>query len=136
MCIEVAVRKPGGTFGYACNRAELKALINHPPVFIDEHPCVNDSDCLCGLVANETAKRAGYPMMFDRSRKDLLAFQRWVITGLYRIVKWNEYERSTRTPESTAAFEKALAAQGIITEAVECWRRNKTANKCRHLRLE
>lgn len=52
-----------------------------------------------------------YPMVYDRSRKDLLAFQRWVVTGLYRVVKWSEYERATRTPESTEAFERAAVGQ-------------------------
>ena len=33
-----------------------------------------------------------YPMVFDRSRKDLCAFQRWVNMGLYRIVPWAEYK--------------------------------------------
>lgn len=51
-----------------------------------------------------------YPMVYDRSRKDLLAFQRWVLTGLYRVVKWNEYERTTRTLESTEAFERSIAS--------------------------
>lgn len=32
-----------------------------------------------------------YPMVFDRSRKDLCAFQRWVNMGLYRICKWEDY---------------------------------------------
>lgn len=32
-----------------------------------------------------------YPMVYDRSRKELVKFQRWVITGLYRRVPWNEY---------------------------------------------
>lgn len=32
-----------------------------------------------------------YPMVYDRSRKDLCAFQRWVITGLYRAVKYEDY---------------------------------------------
>lgn len=32
-----------------------------------------------------------YPMVFDRSRKDLTSFQRWVVMGLYRIVPWDEY---------------------------------------------
>ena len=32
-----------------------------------------------------------YPMVYDRRRKDLCAFQRWVVTGLYRVVPWNEY---------------------------------------------
>lgn len=35
-----------------------------------------------------------YPMVFDRSRKDLLAFQRWAVTGLYRAVKWQDYRHS------------------------------------------
>ncbi len=32
-----------------------------------------------------------YPMVFDQKRKDLKAFQRWAITGLYRAVKWQDY---------------------------------------------
>lgn len=48
-----------------------------------------------------------YPMVYDRSRTDLLSFQRWVLTGLYRIVKWDEYRRSTKSAESVAAYERA-----------------------------
>ncbi len=33
-----------------------------------------------------------YPMVYDRARKDLTAFQRWVIMGLYRIIPWDEYK--------------------------------------------
>ena len=50
-----------------------------------------------------------YPMVFDKSRRDLVCFQRWVITGLYRFVPWNEYKRETRTTESTEAYERVLA---------------------------
>lgn len=32
-----------------------------------------------------------YPMVYDQERKDLKAFQRWAITGLYRAVKWEDY---------------------------------------------
>lgn len=32
-----------------------------------------------------------YPMVYDSNRKDLKAFQRWVIMGLYRVVPWEEY---------------------------------------------
>jgi hypothetical protein len=32
-----------------------------------------------------------YPMVYDRARKDLCAFQRWVNLGLYRIVPWKDY---------------------------------------------
>jgi hypothetical protein len=51
-----------------------------------------------------------YPMVFNRARKDLLCFQRWVITGLYRVVPWDEYRRETKSPESTAAWVVANAA--------------------------
>lgn len=46
-----------------------------------------------------------YPMVYDRSRTDLLCFQRWVITGLYRVIPWNEYRRSTKSAESLEAWE-------------------------------
>lgn len=48
-----------------------------------------------------------YPMVYNRKRADLLCFQRWVITGLYRIVPWNEYQRETKSPESVTAWESA-----------------------------
>ncbi len=41
-----------------------------------------------------------YPMVYRRSRQDLVCFQRWVIRGLYRRVPWPEYKRSTKTEES------------------------------------
>jgi hypothetical protein len=47
-----------------------------------------------------------YPMVYDRSRTDLLCFQRWVITGLYRIVPWDEYRRSTKSDESVEAYRR------------------------------
>lgn len=48
-----------------------------------------------------------YPMVFNRSRKDLLCFQRWVIAmgGLYRFISWGKYERETKTKESVEAWE-------------------------------
>lgn len=45
-----------------------------------------------------------YPMVYNRGRADLLAFQRWVITGLYRIVPWDQYDRSTKSQESVSAW--------------------------------
>lgn len=45
-----------------------------------------------------------YPMVFNRARSDLLCFQRWVITGLYRFVPWDKYERQTKTQESVDAY--------------------------------
>lgn len=32
-----------------------------------------------------------YPMVYDRARKDLCAFQRWAVLGMYRFVPWEEY---------------------------------------------
>lgn len=50
---------------------------------------------------------APYPMVFDRSRTDLLCFQRWVITGLYRFVSWGDYDRRTKSRESVEAWREA-----------------------------
>ena len=33
-----------------------------------------------------------YPMVYDNARKDLKAFQRWMVTGLYRAVPWKDYK--------------------------------------------
>jgi hypothetical protein len=33
-----------------------------------------------------------YPMVFNNGRKDLKAFQRWVVTGIYHSVPWEEYK--------------------------------------------
>jgi hypothetical protein len=33
-----------------------------------------------------------YPMVYSERRKDLKAFQRWVVMGLYRFVPWDEYK--------------------------------------------
>lgn len=49
-----------------------------------------------------------YPMVCDRKRTDPLSFQRWVITGLYRIVRWGEYCRATKSTDSVAAFQRAV----------------------------
>lgn len=50
-----------------------------------------------------------YPMVYDRRRADLLCFQRWVITGLYRHVPWPEYQRETKSAASVDAWHAALA---------------------------
>lgn len=47
-----------------------------------------------------------YPMVYDRSRTDLMCFQRWVITGLYRIVPWDDYRRSTKSRASLEAYRR------------------------------
>jgi len=52
-----------------------------------------------------------YPMVFNKERKDLVAFQRWVVTGLYRVVPWNVYRRGTKSAESEESFlRSALCA--------------------------
>ncbi len=33
-----------------------------------------------------------YPMVYDQSRGDLKAFQRWVVRGLYRAIPWEQYQ--------------------------------------------
>lgn len=48
-----------------------------------------------------------YPMVFDRSRLDLCAFQRWVNTGLYRVVSWTDFESRQKPEESLAAYAAA-----------------------------
>lgn len=49
-----------------------------------------------------------YPMVYDRRRKDLREFQRWVVTGLYRSIPFEEYHVSIRAP-----------AAGHMTRAIE-----------------
>jgi len=48
-----------------------------------------------------------YPMVYDKARTDLVAFQRWVISGLYRTTTWLEYRRETKSAESVAAFKRS-----------------------------
>lgn len=38
-----------------------------------------------------------YPMVYDNSRRDLKRWQRWVVTGLYRKVRWEDYDTSIKT---------------------------------------
>jgi hypothetical protein len=39
-----------------------------------------------------------YPMVYDRSRKDLKAFQRWATRGLYRAFPFSEYDVTIKRP--------------------------------------
>lgn len=39
-----------------------------------------------------------YPMVYDRSRKDLRAFARWAITGLYRAIPFEQYDVRIKRP--------------------------------------
>jgi hypothetical protein len=47
-----------------------------------------------------------YPMVYDRTRRDLKAFARWVITGLYRAIPFDQYDVSIKR----RAAKPALAA--------------------------
>ena len=44
-----------------------------------------------------------YPMVFDQNRRDLKRFQRWVVTGLYRAVPWEQYNPNYKTPQFEGA---------------------------------
>lgn len=46
-----------------------------------------------------------YPMVYDRTRADLRAFQRWAVTGLYRAVPFSDYRVSMKSkPIGTQLF--------------------------------
>lgn len=45
-----------------------------------------------------------YPMVYDRSRKDLREFARWAATGLYRAVPFSEYSVSAKAKTSSNQF--------------------------------
>lgn len=49
-----------------------------------------------------------YPMVFDPARKDLKAFQRWAVTGLYRAVPWADYRVSAKAPADPLARRENL----------------------------
>lgn len=49
-----------------------------------------------------------YPMVFDHTRRDLKKFQRWVVTGLYRAVPFDQYDagyKSARQLDASAQAE-------------------------------
>lgn len=57
---------------------------------------------------------APYPMVFNNERRDLKAFQRWAVTGLYRAVPWQDYQgtKSKEQIERATADAPLLAIQG------------------------
>jgi hypothetical protein len=56
-----------------------------------------------------------YPMVFDRTRKDLTKFQRWVITGLYRAIPFSEYDAGRKgSAEQRAETAKSLLSQRVL----------------------
>jgi len=58
-----------------------------------------------------------YPMVYDRARKDLLCFQRWVIRGLYRTIPWRAYKRSTKTEASLRGWELVYEVPAKLARA-------------------
>lgn len=61
-----------------------------------------------------------YPMVFDRSRKDLTKFARWVVTGLYRAVPFDEYDASMKgsaaeNGENAARQRDAFSPAAVAT---------------------
>lgn len=58
-----------------------------------------------------------YPMVFRRSREDLLCFQRSVVRGLYRRIPWPDYRRKTKTNESVSGWreiDRAAETNSIV----------------------
>lgn len=51
-----------------------------------------------------------YPMVYDRTRVDLRAFQRWTVTGLYRAVPWPEFREPRLTADVRAAADAAWSS--------------------------
>lgn len=49
-----------------------------------------------------------YPMVFDERRADLKCFQRWVITRTCKKTPWDEYQRETKSRESTDAYIRSV----------------------------
>lgn len=52
-----------------------------------------------------------YPMVYDPARKDLKRFQRWVVTGLYEHVQWEEYDPSAARLDPVKAAEEEAEAR-------------------------
>jgi hypothetical protein len=55
-----------------------------------------------------------YPMVYDRENKNLLAFQRWVVMGLYRRFPFDVYDDARKSPDSVEAFRKRGWHRGPI----------------------
>lgn len=55
-----------------------------------------------------------YPMVYDRARKDFCRFQRWVVTGLYRAIPFEQYDASVKG--SAADRADVDARQGKLFE--------------------
>ena len=54
-----------------------------------------------------------YPMVYNNVRKDLKAFQRWAVRGLYRYVPWDEYRGSI----SRKAIDATISDAPLLSAA-------------------
>jgi hypothetical protein len=71
-----------------------------------------------------------YPMVFTRTREDLLCFQHWVVPGLYRKITWPEYRRKTKTRESVIGWREIYgAAARTHTAHLQGTEKNEQAEK-------
>lgn len=55
-----------------------------------------------------------YPMVYNRERKDLTKFQRWVVMGLYRIIPWDEYDAGFNKNSTSERIENAQRQQRMF----------------------
>jgi len=54
-----------------------------------------------------------YPMVFDHTRRDLKRFQRWVVTGLYRAVAFEDYDASIRRAPAPTILPRQLVTWAL-----------------------
>ena len=87
---------------------------------------------LVGYAPNETLKEVMYrfqqlkeagckpfPMVYDRSKRELVAFQRWVIRRYHEFVPWNEYQ---------SGYKESAPDNQIPLVVQEAWLRAASAN--------
>ena len=55
-----------------------------------------------------------YPMVYNNERRDLKAFQRWAVTGLYRAVPWKDYRVSQRRASADAILQSDMFAEAAL----------------------
>ena len=55
-----------------------------------------------------------YPMVYDNKSKELKRFQRWVVTGLYRYVKWADYDPAKANREYRARRRSRRLIEDLV----------------------
>jgi hypothetical protein len=69
-----------------------------------------------------------YPMVFDHTRRDLKRFQRWVVTGLYRAVRFEDYDAGKKAKNSMRSDLDLFDASRACAIAEEPWPEASTLN--------